>query len=101
LTGTHPVGTVLTIEPTTAAVTATVAVTAAALATGWSHETKRAEVNVWVNQFGKGRVFGTTIGHYNHTLQDPAILDLLTRGLLWSTGKLQDDGKPMVGYGAK
>jgi len=75
--------------------------TATALATGWSHETKRAEVNVWVNQFGKGRVFGTTIGHYNHTLQDPAILDLLTRGLLWSTGKLQDDGRPMVGYGAK
>ena len=75
--------------------------TATPLATGWSHETKRAEVNVWVNQFGKGRVFGTTIGHYNHTLQDPAILDLLARGLLWSTGKLDDDGKPTVGYGVK
>ncbi len=75
--------------------------TATPLATGWSHETKRAEVNVWVNQFGKGRVFGTTIGHYNHTLQDPAVLDLLTRGLLWSTGKLQENGKPAVGYGVQ
>ncbi len=75
--------------------------TATPLATGWSHETKRAEVNVWVNQFGKGRVFGTTIGHYNHTLQDPAVLDLLTRGLLWSAGKLQENGKPAVGYGVQ
>ena len=73
--------------------------TATPLATGWSHETKKAEVNVWVNQFGKGRVFGTTIGHYNHTLQDPAVLDLLARGLLWSTGKLTDDGKAAAGFG--
>jgi len=73
--------------------------TATPLATGWSHETKKAEVNVWINQFGKGRVFGTTIGHYNHTMQDPVYLDLLARGLLWSTGKLQADGKPAPGYG--
>jgi type 1 glutamine amidotransferase len=46
-------------------------------------------------------VFGTTIGHYNHTLQDPAVLDLLTRGLLWSAGKLQENGKPAVGYGVQ
>jgi type 1 glutamine amidotransferase len=78
---------------------ASVEPTATPLATGWSHETKKAEVNVWVNQFGKARVFGTTIGHYNHTLQDPAVLDLLSRGLLWSTGKLNDDGKPATGYG--
>lgn len=74
--------------------------TATPLATGWSHETKRAEVNVWVNQFGKARVFGTTLGHYNHTLQDPVILDLLSRGVLWATGKLQEDGKPAPGYAA-
>lgn len=75
--------------------------TATPLATGWSHETKKAEVNVWVNQYGKARVFGTTIGHYNHTLQDPVCLDLLARGLLWSTGKLDDKGKPLPGYAAR
>lgn len=68
------------------------------LATGWSHETKRGEVNVWINQYGDGRVFGTTIGHYNHTLNDPVVLDLLTRGLLWSCEKLDADGKPLPGY---
>lgn len=75
--------------------------TATPLATGWSHETKRAEVNVWVNQFGKGRVFGTTIGHYNHTLQDPTMLDLLARGLLWATGKLDDEGRALTGFGPR
>lgn len=73
--------------------------TATPLATGWSHETKRGEVNVWVNQYGKGRVFGTTIGHYNQTLQDPVVLDLLTRGLLWACDKLQESGEPAAGYG--
>jgi type 1 glutamine amidotransferase len=70
------------------------------LATGYSHETKTDEVNVWVNTYGKGRVFGTTIGHYNHTMEKPEFLDLITRGLLWSCGKLGPDGKPLPGYGA-
>ena len=38
------------------------------------------------------RVFGTTMGHYNHTMSDPVYLDLITRGTLWATGKLQEDG---------
>ncbi len=75
--------------------------TATPLATGWSPETKTGEVNVWVNTYGKARVFGTTVGHYNHTMQEPLYLDLVARGLLWACGKLTDEGKPAFGYGPK
>lgn len=42
------------------------------------------DVCVWVHTYGKGRVFGTTIGHYSSTMRDPRYLDLVTRGLLWA-----------------
>jgi type 1 glutamine amidotransferase len=54
---------------------------------------------VWTNNFGKARVFGTTLAHNNSTMRDPVFLDLVTRGLLWSCGKLDDQGKPSAGYG--
>jgi hypothetical protein len=58
-------------------------------------------VVVWVNQYGpkKTRVFSTTIGHNNATVQDPRYLDLVTRGVLWATGHLNEDGTPAKGYG--
>lgn len=57
------------------------------LATARSKETKNDEVCVWKNEYGKARVFGTTIGHYNSELADPKFLDLLTRGILWACDK--------------
>ncbi len=45
----------------------------------------------WANQFGKARVFSTTIGHNNETVGDARYLNLLTRGLLWACGKLNDE----------
>jgi type 1 glutamine amidotransferase len=56
---------------------------------------------IWVNTNGLGKVFGTTMGHNNSTMEDPVFLDLVTRGLLWACGKLDDHGKPMPGYEAK
>jgi type 1 glutamine amidotransferase len=58
-------------------------------------------VVVWTNEFGpkKTRVFSTTIGHENATVEDPRYLDLVTRGVLWSAGKLNEDGTPAQGYG--
>ena len=53
---------------------------------------------IWTNTYGKGRVFGTTVGHNNKTMNDPIYLDLITRGLLWSVGKLDDNGQPKAGY---
>ncbi len=45
---------------------------------------------IWTNQYGKGRVFGSTIGHYNDEMSDPVFLNYVTRGLLWSCDKLND-----------
>jgi type 1 glutamine amidotransferase len=53
---------------------------------------------VWINTYGKARVFGTTLGHANITVQNETYLDLVTRGLLWACGKLDDNGKPKSGY---
>ena len=44
----------------------------------------RPQTCVWTNQYGKGKVFATTIGHYNETMSEPKYLDMLTRGLLWA-----------------
>ena len=45
----------------------------------------------WTNTYnGKSKVFGTTLGHNNTTVADTRYLDLITRGLLWSVGKLDD-----------
>ena len=57
-------------------------------------------VVVWTNLYeGKTRVFSTTIGHNNQTVEDSRYLDLVVRGVLWACGKLGDDGKPLPGYG--
>ena len=45
------------------------------------------QICAWTNQYRKGRVFGTTIGHYNETMADPHYLDMVTRGLLWAVGR--------------
>lgn len=63
---------------------------------------KAEAVVAWTNHYGpkKTRVFSTTIGHNNDTVADGRYLDMIARGLLWSTGKLSDDGAPLPGYGA-
>ena len=64
--------------------------TAHSLAVSKNKEKGNDEVCVWTNEFGKGRVFGTTLGHHNETVGHPAYLDLLTRGTLWACDKLND-----------
>ena len=58
-------------------------------------------VVVWANEYGpeKTRIFSTTLGHNNETVADDRYLDLVARGLLWSVGKLAEDGTAMAGYG--
>jgi hypothetical protein len=60
-------------------------------------------VVVWTNLYGpkKTRVFSTTIGHNNETVQDARYLDLVTRGLLWACGKLDEKGNITAGYETK
>jgi type 1 glutamine amidotransferase len=45
----------------------------------------------WTSQYGKARVFGTTYGHGNATFNDPVFINTLTRGLLWTVDKLNNE----------
>jgi type 1 glutamine amidotransferase len=69
--------------------------------TGAWVDTAKQNTVVWVNTYGKGRVFGTTLAHNNATMSHTNYLDMLTRGLLWTVGKLGDDGQPAPGYEPK
>jgi type 1 glutamine amidotransferase len=65
--------------------------TAHALAGGHQNVRKESDaVVVWTNDYHGTRVFSTTLGHNNKTVADPRYLDLVTRGLLWSVNKLDD-----------
>ncbi len=68
------------------------------LAKAYGEDTKQDHVLVWTNQYGAGKVFATTMGHNNSTMEDPVFLDLVARGLLWACGKLDASGKPMAGF---
>jgi len=58
-------------------------------------------VVAWINDYHGTRVFSTTIGHNNATVEDARYLDLVTRGLLWACGKLDAQGNISPGYGPK
>jgi len=75
--------------------------TADALADAYGVETRANQVCVWTNQYGNGRVFGLTTGHFNQTLENADYLSLITRGLLWAVGRLSPDGNPSPGYAPK
>lgn len=57
-------------------------------------------VVVWTNAFGpkKTKIFSTTLGHFTETVADDRYLNLVTRGVLWATGNLNDDGTAKEGY---
>jgi type 1 glutamine amidotransferase len=62
-----------------------------------AEETTNDFVVAWTNDYKGTKVFATTLGHNNQTVADPRYLDLVTRGLLWSCGKLNDNYlKPAV-----
>jgi len=47
-------------------------------------------VVAWTNKYQGTNVFATTLGHNNATVEDSRYLDLVTRGLLWSCDKLNE-----------
>lgn len=59
------------------------------------------KVVIWTNLYSdkKVRVFGTTLGHNDATVQDPKYLDLIAKGVLWATNKIDTTGRPVAGYG--
>jgi type 1 glutamine amidotransferase len=51
----------------------------------------REHIVCWIHNFGKGRVFATTLGHDMKTAESTDYLRLVSNGLLWACDKL--DGK--------
>ncbi len=68
------------------------------LAKAFGQDTQMDHPVIWVNTFGKARVFGTSLGHHNETLNNDVWLDVVARGLLWTVARLQPDGQPTPGY---
>jgi uncharacterized protein len=71
------------------------------LAQSYSVESKKQHPIIWTNTHGKAKVFVTSLGHNTEMIADPVYLDLVTRGLLWTVGKLQADGTPAPGYAVR
>jgi type 1 glutamine amidotransferase len=66
--------------------------------TAYSVQSKQDHVVAWVQTLGKGRVFGTTLGHDLQTCGDAHYQRLLATGLLWACGKLSEQGAPAEGF---
>ena len=45
-----------------------------------------------IRDSGDGKVFATTIGHYNETMAEPKYLDMVTKGLLWACDRDTEAG---------
>lgn len=58
-------------------------------------------VIAWTNEYGpeNAKIFCVTLGHTDDVVENPNYIDLVSRGLLWTTGHLADDGTPKSGYG--
>lgn len=68
------------------------------LAKAYGEDTKKDHTVIWLNTFGRARVFGTSLGHHNETMNNEVWLNLVARGLLWTVDRLHPSGKPMPGY---
>jgi type 1 glutamine amidotransferase len=71
------------------------------LAQAHSVESAKSHPLIWTNTHGKARVFVTSLGHNTEMIATPLYLDIVTRGLLWTVRRLQDDGTPAPGYAAR
>lgn len=55
-------------------------------------EKEEVSIVIWTNETQGARSFSTTLGHNTETVADGKYLDLITRGLLWACGKLEEPG---------
>jgi hypothetical protein len=68
------------------------------LAQAYGTDTKKVHPVIWTNKFGEAKVFGTSLGHHNETMNNDVWLGVVSRGLLWTVGKLDEDGNAKPGY---
>ena len=58
----------------------------------------REHIVCWTHNYGRGRVFATTLGHDLKTAQSLDYLRLLANGIVWACDKLDHEGKPAKGF---
>jgi type 1 glutamine amidotransferase len=46
---------------------------------------------IWVQRYGKGRIFNTTLGHGKAAWVNPSLQQLVVRGLYWTVGREPKD----------
>ncbi len=49
---------------------------------------------IWVQEYGKGRIFNTTLGHGKAAWDNPQFQRLVVRGLYWAAGREPKDPAP-------
>ncbi len=54
---------------------------------------KEQQSMIWAQEFGKGRIFNTTLGHGKPAFDNPALQKLIVRGLYWTAGRKPKDPK--------
>ncbi|MCM8532014.1 MAG: ThuA domain-containing protein [Lentisphaeraceae bacterium] len=60
------------------------------LGRAFGRTTKRFHPVIWTSEYKGCKVFGTSIGHSNVTYKDADFLNLVSRGLQWTAGTLED-----------
>jgi len=66
----------------------------------WPEEPTKDEPMFWTYEYGKGRVYGCILGHYDWTFDDPYFRILLLRGMAWAAGESPYRFDPLVLRGA-
>jgi type 1 glutamine amidotransferase len=61
------------------------------LAKAFGEDTQKDHVLVWTNEYGKGKVFYTSLGHGREAWVNPAFQRLAVRGLYWAVGREPKD----------
>lgn len=57
------------------------------LATAYSNEQKADQPVVWINKYKGVKLFATSLGHHNVTMESPEWLDMTARGIQWALTK--------------
>ena len=60
-------------------------------------EDGKAHTTAWLTYRGSTPIFGTTLGHSEETIKNPAFQRLIANALLFVTNSLSDDGTPLPG----
>jgi type 1 glutamine amidotransferase len=66
-----------------------------------SDEEGEARPLLWAYEHNQGRVFGSILGHYSWTFDDPLFRTLVLRGIAWTAGEPVDRFNDLVTIGAR